>query len=504
MEYLQHRCCHLTVLDDDKELIGMLKEISNSETLCSDLVLNIIPKSSLDANVVKKTGIIVLTLHNDKLSILNLIKSLNPNISILVFINSSNLKQINSISAIATKVLLKPYSFDILKQTLLDIIEIRVLNKNYLESKQYDDILFNSFIISKTDTRGIITYVNELFCKISGFSEEELIGMPHNIVRHVDTPIEVFKDLWQTIKAKKTWNGRIKNSKKDGGFYIVDAIVVPILDVYGEIVEYISIRQDVTDLEFFKNKAIQEEQKAQLEELQNRSLEEISKAKDSFLVIFTHELKTPLNAIINFSDYVNRYLQKAEFDKKDKILNLLEALKETAYLMLDNVTNILDLAKLKSKKLNFNYSTFSIISAIEEVHKHFQLLIVQNKIDVVFNKGMDCYIYSDEYRFKQIISNIYSNAIKYGKGQILIDVSCKDNILTVKIDDNGDGIEDKVKVFEMFEFDKNIDIKRDAKGTGIGLTFVKLLCEELGFLYEIQKSEILGGTSFRIIKDEVR
>ncbi len=96
-------------------------------------------------------------------------------------------------------------------------------------------------IVSKTDTKGRITYVNPSFVEVSGFSEEELIGKAHNIVRHPDMPPEAFADLWQTLKAGLPWTGTIKNRCKDGGFYWVVANVVPVRE-NGATVGYMSVR----------------------------------------------------------------------------------------------------------------------------------------------------------------------------------------------------------------------------------------------------------------------
>jgi len=96
-------------------------------------------------------------------------------------------------------------------------------------------------VVSRTNTRGIITYVNTTFCEVSGYTQEELIGQPHNIVRHPDMPAAVFADLWATLKAGTAWQGLIKNRCKDGGFYWVEANANPIF-VEGEIVGYMSLR----------------------------------------------------------------------------------------------------------------------------------------------------------------------------------------------------------------------------------------------------------------------
>lgn len=122
---------------------------------------------------------------------------------------------------------------------------------------EYKIAIDRSTIVSKTDPKGIITYVNKAFLDISGYSLEELIGKPHNIVRHPDMPKEIFKELWQTISSKKSWHGILKNRKKDGGYYWVKTVINPIVDYRGNIIEYISIRSDVTEMqdlqENFKN-----------------------------------------------------------------------------------------------------------------------------------------------------------------------------------------------------------------------------------------------------------
>ena len=115
---------------------------------------------------------------------------------------------------------------------------------------QYKDIVDRASIVSKTDPKGKITYINKKFCEISGYSEYDLIGKPHNIVRHPDMPKEAFEDMWDTIKNKKqVWHGKVKNKKKDGGFYVVDSFVKPILNTAGEITEFIALRNDITEIE---------------------------------------------------------------------------------------------------------------------------------------------------------------------------------------------------------------------------------------------------------------
>jgi aerotaxis receptor len=96
-------------------------------------------------------------------------------------------------------------------------------------------------IVSKTDTKGLITYINKTFCDISGFTEEELIGAPQNIVRHPDMPPEAFKDLWDTLQAGKSWKGMVKNRCKNGDHYWVEANANPTFE-NGTVTGYMSLR----------------------------------------------------------------------------------------------------------------------------------------------------------------------------------------------------------------------------------------------------------------------
>lgn len=120
--------------------------------------------------------------------------------------------------------------------------------KNYISFlKSHQLAMDESSIVTKSDLYGNIIYANDNFYKITGLSEEETLGKPHSIVRHPDNPKHIFKELWETIKNKKVWKGQIKNKSKNGEYWVETAIL-PILDEEGEIVEYIAVRHDVTQI----------------------------------------------------------------------------------------------------------------------------------------------------------------------------------------------------------------------------------------------------------------
>lgn len=117
-----------------------------------------------------------------------------------------------------------------------------------LDAKQLITALDKVMVISTTDLKGTITYVNDLFCQLTGYSREELMGQPHSIVRHPDIAKAVYKEMWDTIKAGDVWTGIIPNLGKGGVLYVVDTTVQPLFNAQGEIVSYISIRRVVNDL----------------------------------------------------------------------------------------------------------------------------------------------------------------------------------------------------------------------------------------------------------------
>lgn len=107
-----------------------------------------------------------------------------------------------------------------------------------------DEYLFEgNVIISETDLKGIITFANRRFCEISGFSAQELVGRPHNIIRHPDMPKHAFETMWKTIEAGESWRGLVKNLRKDGRYYWVATEVAPIKDAKGVITGYIAARK---------------------------------------------------------------------------------------------------------------------------------------------------------------------------------------------------------------------------------------------------------------------
>ncbi|QOY53358.1 hybrid sensor histidine kinase/response regulator [Candidatus Sulfurimonas baltica] len=375
--------------------------------------------------------------------------------------------------------------FDVLKKVSLTF---------HSDDLQYFNALTEASIISKSDMNGIITYVNDNFCKITGYTREEMIGHSHSMFRHPNNPNEIYIDMWKTITSGIIWRERMVNLNKDGSEFIAESTIIPLLDENDNIKEYMAIRNDVTDAVTFKRKIF-------LEEQEKIKRIKIAEAQKSFLVVFTHELKTPLNAIINFTKYVKKQIELPKELNKEKLSSLLESVLSNAHDMLENVTQILEVSKLNAHKLTYNYSVFNAKDIVSEVMKRYNSLLTEKNITLTCDVQDDALISNDVFRVKQIFSNIVSNAIKYGNNEIKISVLNKEHI-TVSVEDNGPGIKDKDAVFNLYSQEDDGLLERKSQGTGVGLYFVKLLCTDLHISYKVEDRNEGSGTKFTLTFNE--
>ena len=205
----------------------------------------------------KKYDLILTDINMPKMNGIEFIEHIRenePHIPIIVI--SAYGDQDNMFKAIQAGIdgfILKPLEPEQFRKVLFKAIEKTLIykehNKNLSVLKQYQDITNRSSIISKTDPSGIITFVNENFIKVSEYTKEELIGRSHGVIRHPDNSKEFFKDLWYTISVKKEpWEGVIKNLSKTGKPYYVKTVIKPLLDENGKVIEYIALRNDISEI----------------------------------------------------------------------------------------------------------------------------------------------------------------------------------------------------------------------------------------------------------------
>ena len=354
---------------------------------------------------------------------------------------------------------------------------------------QYKKAVDELMIVSKTDTKGIITYVNKNFCDISGYSEEELLGKSHNIVRHPDMPKGLFKNMWETIKRGQLWRGFIKNRRKDGGYYWVDTGIMPIKNYKGEIVEYIALRSDITYL---------------IESI--KRAKEAEKAKSMFLANMSHEIRTPLNAILGFTQLLEK---KNNLDEESQ--KYIRIINSSANTLLKIINDVLDLSKIESGNISIDKKEFNPNRVFSDVASLFLAKAKEKRINykIDIDKLPDC-ILSDEHRLKQVLANLIGNAVKFTPedGEIVVSVKKVDEDdkkvkLRFSVKDTGIGIpKDKQKeIFKAFsQADGNI-IKQFG-GTGLGLTISSKIIQKLGGNIEVESEEGKGSEFYFTLEFE--
>jgi len=255
---------------------------------------------------------------------------------------------------------------------------------------EYKDAVDERSIISKSNDQGIITYVNDKFCKISGYSKEELIGKKHNIVRHEETRDELFHELWETVhKQKKSWLGQIKNRKKDGSYYWVDALVKPILDKNGNIEEFIALTNDITE-----QQDVKEYFKIKLKGSQKNLNYSIKLAKEYEKAIDTSNilLRTNLDKKIN---YVNdKFIQLTSFRKEELIGADYRIFKhaDISDIIFEDLDSLLDSKKIyngilknKSKNNEIYWINITIIPIKDDNEAVIEYMWVINDLTELFN-----------------------------------------------------------------------------------------------------------------------
>lgn len=265
---IKNRFKNILVIDDSLVVQEQLKDIFKNRLYNVFLASN--TKEALHIISNNKIDLILLDIQLKEENGLDFLKKNKGEIinhkKIPVMIISGNITSTITREALRTgavDIIKKPY---IIEELVLKVdlwIDYKRKDDELVNSKiilqEYKDIVDENSIVSKTDINGIITYVNKEFIETSGYSEEELLGKSHNIVRHEDMKSSTFKELWKTIKVdKKSWKGIVKNKKKNGSFYWVEAYIKPIFNENNEITEFIGIRNDITDeiqiKEYFKTK----------------------------------------------------------------------------------------------------------------------------------------------------------------------------------------------------------------------------------------------------------
>jgi len=187
--------------------------------------------------------------------------------------------------------------------------DAQIIKAQEAQNERYINIINQVALVSKTDLSGNITYVNDIFCNVSGYTKEELIGTNQRIVRHEDMTTSYFDSLWNNLRDEKVWKGKIKNKSKEGAEYIVNSSILPVFDILGEkVLEYMSVGFVVTKEEGekreFQRKVIQKikDQKTtqiNLEEKINELEYKLGLNQDLDILIYNHNMEKSKNEKLN-------------------------------------------------------------------------------------------------------------------------------------------------------------------------------------------------------------
>lgn len=378
--------------------------------------------------------------------------------------------------------------------------------------ERYQSAIEKSNIVSKTDLNGIITFVNDEFCKISGYSKKELIGANHNIVRHPDVPKSVFKNLWDTIKAKQTYVSTVKNLAKDGSTFYVNTTVIPMLDEKGEIVEYIAIRHDVTKtIELTEKLRAKEEEleslNATLEErvkqqtyqlwvlnqtLENRVKEEVEKNRDKDRMLFqqsrlaamgemignvAHQWRQPLSELGIILYKIKKLFKKCEgTENEDDFLDSYDNAKKVIKKMSDTIEDFRNFFNPHRPS-----EVFSIQNALDEAMIMMQGTLQRHEIKL----EIDCKDHVQIKGFLSEFSQVFINLLNNSK-DAFNKKSLENRIIKIEIkkfdksyamiifSDNAGGIDEEIldKIFEPY-----FTTKHASMGTGLGLYMSRMIIQ---------------------------
>ncbi|NOQ29887.1 MAG: PAS domain S-box protein [Helicobacteraceae bacterium] len=349
------------------------------------------------------------------------------------------------------------------------------------------DIMSQHIIYSKTDVHGIITEVSKAFCEISGYTEGELIGKSHNILRHPDMPASIFKGLWKSIKSNKEWNGEVKNLKKDGSYYWVNASILPEFNNEAELKGYVAIRQDITaqkDHEQQTLKLIESEKMASMGEMIGN---------------IAHQWRQPLNAISMTAtnlqmDIVMDDVNRDEFAKELELIgSYAQHLSQTIDIFRDFIKG-----EKKYKELVIQDEIKQALSISSSTLSNAQITLIDN---IDYKNDIKLTMTSGE--LPQVIINIITNAMdalldnNILNAKIEINLIKIDNRAVITIEDNAGGIPESIlpKIFEPYFTTKH---KNDGTGLGLHMSYQIINNSLNGKLYALNTSK---GAKFVIELD---
>ena len=363
------------------------------------------------------------------------------------------------------------------------------LEKQIEEFKKRDEEKFNQLIknsfdmLVMLDSNGVQHYVSESCERILGFKPEELINISViETMIHPDDQEKTMAGLTDIIKNVANGGAQYRHRHKNGSWVYLEAFGTNQID--NPLIKSVVLNvRDITERYHAKQ---------MLKESELR-LKEINATKDKLFSIIAHDLRSPFNSILGFSELLKENLKESADSKSEKYASLLNSSAKNTLVLLENLLNW---AKSQTGQINFNPKKIDLYSSIQETIK---IIHAQAKIkDITIHKVLvdETEVYADENMLKIILQNLISNAIKFTKlgGSIYISVISYENQAEISISDNGTGIhEEKLKT--LFNISSNAMSLGTAneKGSGLGLILCKEFVEKQGGIIWVESEEGKGS-----------
>jgi PAS domain S-box-containing protein len=316
-------------------------------------------------------------------------------------------------------------------------------------------------IVSATDLKGNITYANDKFCKISGYSRDEVMGKNHRIIKSDEHPPEFFRDMWHTISNSKVWHGEVKNKKKDGGHYWVQSSIVPFMDETGKPHQYISIRTDITERKQIEEALIEAKEQA----------EDATKLKDKFVGIVAHDLRSPFASITGL---LNLVMEDKTQSLNPKHKMLIEKVLVSGSNLNHLIDQLLNINRLQTGRIKLKRKFMDARMLVDSHVESLSYLVEKKGVKLENQVALHTRIYVDFDLFGEVIQNLLTNSIKFcEKGDtIKVFSEIKNGTKGIAVSDTGVGIPDWLTK-NIFNHDEKTSTTGTGgeKGTGLGLPF---------------------------------
>lgn len=324
---------------------------------------------------------------------------------------------------------------------------------------------YNGIVI--TDAAGKIIYVNDSMFRITGYAREDLMHKNVNIFKSNLHPEEFFIEMWKTISSGQTWKGEIQNRRKNGDPYYEDMSVTPLKNEHGEIVNYISVKEDISDRKKSEIEIIKAKDEAQRSD----------RLKSEFLAQMSHEIRTPINIISNFMQIYEDELQEKLSSELKKSIS---AVKTESHRIISTIDSIVNMAQLKAGTFTPKLQKLNLYEdVIKQYLEQWIQLAEDKKVELLISGELEnVFIQGDAYSLSQAINHIIDNAFKYTeKGKVQLDCKTEIENVIITISDTGTGISPDYLplIFEPFSQEYQ-GYNRKYEGNGLGMALVKQYC----------------------------